>query len=694
MVSVIEREPVAKTQCRQVFSITPIGSCRVSAPLRLTQKDYGFALNKSRTYGYCHSPAEAVQMARFMKGQLTPPLALWPLIARGVDRDATLATEHRPADLYLVELSSAKEITIDGVCVQLNYLTAEFRAFFENNARARHFWEHAAEGDQDAIDRNLNGTQLDADRIDLLRRIRLNIVTEETLRANVAQLQQLLPNILFITHVNALQTDGSPLATRAHFIEMVNRVVGECGGQVFDPTPLMQQVGQRAAIADHSEGLAHFTEDFSRRVVREWHSRAIAPALDRIVIDSDEDAAACVLVPHVAALLKAGAPDGLQDRLDTLHDARPDLKVVNRLRYLAVAAQSDAAASYARLKELRAQDPSDANTLHALRDAAIEMRRYDTALECIEDLSTRGQVMSARQLISLGQDALQARKIAVAVTLFQNAFQQPGKSRKAAGLFAQTALDHTPAVLDELTADAQNRLVSLLRPDLQMRVLIHLQINDPEGSVDVRSLDASELAGLTRSLSDQGEIPRAATLIQRWMDVHGTDARVPQVLRSIIDGWIARADDQTALTDAIALLVSARQAVESYSPTQRALRQTRKTILARMKTLVGSENVEGLEHLSAEVAQFPLPLPELSLTRARAKFVAGDYDRVLQLSRDVVAVWEDNISVWVLMMRAAAKLGDDAEMIKAARRVLALSDPSTQRLEAEAQDRLRRIEAA
>ena len=677
-----------------MFSIAPIGSCRVSTPLRLCQGDYGFTLNKTRNYGYCHSPAEAVQLASFMLGKSKVSKELWPLVARGVDYDATHRAKPCKADLYIVELSSAKEITIDGVCVQLNYLTAAFRGFFENNARARHFWEHAAEGDQSAIDINLNGSQLAPKEIALLRRIRLTFVTEESLAENITRLRQMLPHVMFVTHVNARQADGALLRSRANFIAMVKRVIEQSGGQVFDPTDLMQQVGQRAAIADHSEGLAHFTEDFGRRMMEEWHRSAIGPVMDRMVADGSEDAAKRLLVPHTKALIERGLTEGLQKRLDELHEARPDLKVVNRLRFLTAAAQSDAAASYARLKELRAQDPRDQETLLALRDAAIEMRRFETALECIETLAELGHEMTTRALIHLGQDALSAQKIAVAITLFQTAFLQPGKSRKAARLFARTALDHAPAVLDALTADAKARLLTNLEPAMQLRVLVHLQVTDPEGSVDLASLGAKELVELTQGLSDRGEIPRAAALVRRWLEEHDTQTRVPHPIRAVIDGWIARANDQTALTDSIALLVSARSAAEGYSPTHRAVRQLRKVILARMKAIVAVGDLMTLEHLADEVAQFPLPLPELALARARMTYVAGNFSRTLVLGKDVVAVWPDNVSVWVLMMRAAAKLDDQTELVRAAERVLALSDPSTQRLENEAQDRLSRIKAA
>jgi len=694
LVTVVERARPSKTETEQRFSIAPIGSCRITAPLRLAQSELGITLNKTRNYGYCHSPAEAVQMVKFMRGELDLPRRLWPLIARGVDFDATMQSTHTKADLYVIELSSAKEITIDGVCVQLNYLTAAYRSFFESAARARHFWDHAAAGDQAAIDRNLSGAQIGKDDVDVLRRIRLRYVSEEDLRVHVKTLLAQLSNVLFVTHVNARQTTGAPLASRAHFIDMVKRVVTSEGGHVYDPTALMIEVGQSAAIADHSEGLAHYTDDFAQRILVDWQRNTIGPLIDKVVMGGDANQATSVLSPHVDAMIAHGQLDTLQERLDALANARPDLKVINRLRYQVAASQSDASAAYVRLKELLDQDPSDLGTLRKLRDVAIEMQRYETALGCIETLTARGHPMSARQLIHLGQKAMAAHKVGVAITMFQNAFLQPGKPRKAARLFAQAALDHAPAVLDELSPQRQTQLLSHLPAEVQLRVLVHLQVKDPEDSVDLSQLDVTDLQVMTTVLSDKGEVPRAAVLIQRWLREHAEDDRLPIALRPTIDGWLAQASDQTSTTDKIALLVAARRASGSYPPTRRAIQDMRKTILAKTKALAADANAVALSHLAAEVARFPLPLPEVALAQARLHFVAGQFDAALRRGKVAAENWDDNISVWVLLMRAAAKLCDADGTVQAAKRVLSLSDHSTQRLEAEALDRLRQIESA
>lgn len=134
-----------------MFSITPIGSCRITTPLRRGQSMFGTKLNLDRCYGYCHSPAEAVQMAEFMLGNATIPEHIWPLVSRAHDHHEISNARHALSDLYVVELASAKEVTIDGISVQLNYLKSEFSDFFENADRAVAFWSLAETGDENAI---------------------------------------------------------------------------------------------------------------------------------------------------------------------------------------------------------------------------------------------------------------------------------------------------------------------------------------------------------------------------------------------------------------------------------------------------------------------------------------------------------------------------------------------------------------
>ena len=151
------------------YSVAPIGSCRIAAPLRVAQERHGIRLNRSRSYGYAHSIPEAVQMARFFQGDFSPPRTLWPLLSRDQGFDRCAKAHHVVADRYVVEISSAKEIRVDGTYVQLNYLQSTYRDFFSDRDRAQQFWEAASSDDQTTIDETLAqlwpGRQLALERV-------------------------------------------------------------------------------------------------------------------------------------------------------------------------------------------------------------------------------------------------------------------------------------------------------------------------------------------------------------------------------------------------------------------------------------------------------------------------------------------------------------------------------------------------
>ena len=88
-----------------------------------------FTVRHDRNHGICHTCAKAV-----------PPAEVWPMIARGVDRGAVLAGAAAQVDMHMVEISSAKRLTVGDTGIQRNHITNEFRACFDNKTGVAQFW--------------------------------------------------------------------------------------------------------------------------------------------------------------------------------------------------------------------------------------------------------------------------------------------------------------------------------------------------------------------------------------------------------------------------------------------------------------------------------------------------------------------------------------------------------------------------
>jgi len=305
-----------------MFKITPIGSCRIYSPLRQTAKDYGFQINIQRVYGYSHSSGEAVQQMRLFSSDVLPDESLWPLLSMRNNPSEFQNQVHEKSDLYVVELASTKNITIDDCCVQLNYLSRYFKDFFSSTQRSADFTSLCRKNDPVAVENflkeNWYSTPEQQKETDTLKRIKIAFSTEQSLYDDICTLQEGLENVLFVTHVNATDGQNQILASRQKFIDQVTSAAKRAGVDLYNPTSLMKKIGQVNAIEDYSTSLAHFTEDFSRRIFADWYKLKIRDMIEEALLALPEENINRILVPHAGKILEIGDPDRVEELADLL----------------------------------------------------------------------------------------------------------------------------------------------------------------------------------------------------------------------------------------------------------------------------------------------------------------------------------------------------------------------------------------
>lgn len=238
-----------------------------------------------RNYGFVHTSAEALQQARFMFGQAEIPTDVQRVIFRPSNGEQARRGVHKPADLYMVELSSRKLLTVGGYPIQSNYLGRYFSEFFADRARTRAFWAQASDErlaerrawlDQDPVFKSLS-----ADNRDLLARIVKREQTDDEIEQQMQQLVDLLgrDKVVFVTHVNAMTPDNVPIEQRAQLIAAVTASAQRIGVPCYDPTPLMNKIGQADAMEDGGLDLTHYTPLFAERLYTEWFKTFVRPRL-------------------------------------------------------------------------------------------------------------------------------------------------------------------------------------------------------------------------------------------------------------------------------------------------------------------------------------------------------------------------------------------------------------------------------
>ena len=253
------------------ISITPIGTCRINTPLKRGAARYPIHLDLQRIFGFVHTSEEALQQLMYRIGERGFPEDVVPILFRpGMDCTSE-APAPSQADLTIIEISSGKTYLVGDVAVQSNYLTRHFADFFAAPRRARAFWDLARRGDRALVEAFVardRAAQLysEEDR-SILSRLRLHVQTFEDVFADMAKMTEILgkDRILFVTHVNTKTPDGNIVANRDKLIRWVKLAAQRLGAECFDPTQLMEEVGQERAMERDGLDLTHFTNPFCDR---------------------------------------------------------------------------------------------------------------------------------------------------------------------------------------------------------------------------------------------------------------------------------------------------------------------------------------------------------------------------------------------------------------------------------------------
>jgi len=667
-----------------MLKVTPIGSCRIAGPLRHGQNAYGIALNLARCYGYCHSPAEAVQMARFLRGSLGIPREIWPLVAPSQSREAVTKHTHRLSDLYVVELSSAKELTVDGVSIQLNYFTSKFRAFFSDTERANLFWACAESEDRSPMTallrRTWSANEKQRAEAQILEKIHLNMVTLESLRRDIQTLTELLPRILFVTHVDVRKPNGLPIASRSSFIKMVSEEVARAGHTCFDPTRPMAEFGQQASIADHSTSLAHFTTEFTQEVMDDWMQQVIAPMTDNAVCQNSAEDAINALHAQIRAACEHGRYTQACARLERL---ACETALAGTLLKEARLGQKGAQDAFC--ERIAAMDAKNERIgkLGDLVSEATNLGLFRTALSLAKKGGGGLAALPTHVLMKAARLAVEAGDKDAAFEFAYGAYCGDRQSSPASDLISELAISGRLGAFAKLKAKDTQLLLSKLKP-VQKLLALRIQGMPPRAALSPRTSEG-DLSEMIDHLSENEQIDEAVELMAAWRTQRRVDRIREEHLVRKLDAWV-----EAALVLPVELhRIEALNAIREADPRHRGLRnalQTLKTdLIIRIRAAGKAQDLDAIEKLRAEVGAFPAPLPEFDLWRARLHFGRGEFEQTLDLGQGVASHFPESIGVWVLLMRASVKLRKDTAAAEFARKVMELASAKTRNIKAEAE---------
>jgi len=121
-----------------------------------------------------------------------------------------------------------------------------------------------------------------------------------------------LPNVVFVSHCNALTKNQKNITSRAAYIAMVEDVAQGLNLPIFNPTASMQAFGQHAAMSDAETSLSHYSEDFGsflfdglfETYIAPQHTRALTPsaALSQALQQFQNRSPVASISPHIGGV--------------------------------------------------------------------------------------------------------------------------------------------------------------------------------------------------------------------------------------------------------------------------------------------------------------------------------------------------------------------------------------------------------
>jgi tetratricopeptide (TPR) repeat protein len=554
------------------ISVTPLGSCRITNPLRSDFARRRIDLNMSRVYGYTHSSAEAVQLARFFQDDFHPDAAKRSLLFPGLDIERLKSSSHSPSQMYFIELSSHKGIVIDGVYVQGNYFKLHFQEFFSDLARAIEFWQLVRSGNDQLRRTFLEQQELFHACSPTDQQLLLNVTEEQAtpqlLEKHMRELLERLPRVVFVSHCNAVGPDGNWLLTRSNYVRLVTDVAESLGVELYNPTALMEKFGQQKAFTDSDRSITHFSEKFEKTMFMEWDEAYIRPLKTHLGIDThvdDESAEQLELKEKIRLAIARDQKDQVHQYIEFANRKFPHSIELAKLSLEAASHFGDFDTAKQIFDTL--QTGGDAGELeHSwMQKAAFDAGQWCDVLEMNEVLvRCECQTVNMLRMSAIAAENLHRHEAAYGYWI--GVFQEDLECGEIAYKIADNACrSQHLAVARQWVSKAVE-----LAPDMEQAIMLSIQLWLEEGESTILENSISKLLGLApekiTAIVAKAVEAGVATSVSRAIAQPVAETAVPQKLLDLVPEisgvWLQRAKEAIKLGDHINAMRNLRSVLD------------------------------------------------------------------------------------------------------------------------------------
>ena len=687
-----------------LFSIAPVGTCRIHTPLRRGAGRYPVRPVLARNYGFVHTSTEALQQLQFMFGNHDIPEDVRTLTFRLGLTESFKEKAWPGADFYLVEISSRKLLSVDGYPVQWNYTMRYFGDFFADKKRSRQFWSMATPNRlaerREWLEQDFVFQRLSPEDRDLLARIQRRDLNDVEIATEMEQIAALVgkDHLAFVTHVNADTPDNMPVEQRRELINAVRAIAKRMNVPCYDPTALMRKLGQANAMENGGLDLTHYTDLFSDQLCEAWYTEYVVPRVDAPeapVLHKVDAAAHVETAESLEAAWNAGRVLDVSQRLRAIarrnEGGRQHRLLLARVQY----ELGDYEGACDQFQSFGAEPEFDEKTNVLLTQCYFETGRYERAAGLAASLiADEHEAPVILRICAESAEKLGDTTTALATwkRLFRVAIDQGDASDAAtavirlleAGNDAEGAIQWAHEVREALPAHVPSFLALWDRAMAASdRVVLLALAREPVGMSETEALD------LVQRTAERGFTTPAALFAVTQGLTRSNDKGIAEWIGRSTAAWVD--EGSVALTSGDLLLAADKiQGRAQLDPNGNALIRARRQLERQMRQDVRAaliaRDFERAAGVLAIASQTLTTFPELDSFRIRVAEAREDINTALVYLRDTSPLEDISDATWIKLARIAVRGGYYGEAIDAYTRVLnsPSSDPAG-RIEAKRQ---------
>lgn len=254
---------IAKSESKS-FLIATIGTCRIADPILTATRHRPLRRANQRVYGFVHTLPEILQQIDDLLGVRPIPSELEPFLTDRIG--ASKGDVDEQPDLYLVEVSTRKELRFRDWVLQVNYVERTLKPYPGLHRIFRNRWRQSDRAER----RDLLLAHPEFERASEIERAVLletyvHQTTYEELEAGLHTIKEKLSApVIFFCHIDVDDFSGRPLASRRELCAWMRQICERNAYPFIDPTPHVVAFGREQALDDGGKDVNHYSLSYKR----------------------------------------------------------------------------------------------------------------------------------------------------------------------------------------------------------------------------------------------------------------------------------------------------------------------------------------------------------------------------------------------------------------------------------------------